>query len=523
MRSILSLVLLVASAIASSSSSPSNACSLFTSLPPGITCTSSALTNGKLAGRWGVGPWALGGTHPFNFDISALSLDTNAEFDFCANPASMQFDATLTIPLPDGGNIPQELDQMITAEVSTITDGSLSWSSPTLSISKKVEMGHSTEIALPFFYSGGFKAIAKLDLGLTGSISAFTIDLKVGMCVAFAGDVAGLMPDGKTELCLTDMPDCTGCSGDAACPWSAKAFPCNGDTSCTLVSDTDKYCTPDAFYSCQMDSSCRPTCAGIGTCPNDCHGVCTACVLNGDGADRYAADLACAALGQPNLPHLLGDPPYTILDKTYDFTSLCPSSGPTPGPNPGPNPGPTPSTTPPPPPAAPPPLTTTSVTVTTGADPSDLEPHIAALKTSLASSANVAESAVEVTVTAGSAVITLSVTTATSQAAAMHTTISGLFPDAAHATTWLAQATGLDATTVAVTSVSAPSQNNVPGGDDGLSGGAIAGIVLGTLAFVAILAGVVMMAIKKDGGSPIIKDVKGATQMADEKKGDDRL
>jgi len=464
---ILSPVLLFSGAMASPPSPPT-VCSLFTTLPSGITCTSTSATNAKLVGTSSVGPWTLGGPSPFNVAISALSLSATAEFDVCATPATMQFDATLSIPLPDGGSLPAELNQMIEDAVSEETAGTLTWNSPTLSISKKVSMGTSAEIDLPFFYAGGFAVKAKLNLAVSGSISAFKVNLNLGMCVALSGVLSKLMPAGKKELCLDEMPDCTGCAANKACPWTAKEFPCAGDTSCPLVSG-ESYCTDASWDPCKRFD-----------------------ILTTDGDERLAADVACAALGSPNVPALLDNPPYTILEDTYDFAKLCPLP-------------------PSPPPSPPQPPATTTVVITTDALAHWLHPHIAAMRTSLATVASVNESYVDVAVVAVDAdptdgtTVTLKVRTAPALAAAMAATLKTKFSGAMAAANWLADTTGLAIAVVTVTSVTEAGQTDT-GGGSGMSGGAIAGVVIGTLAGIGILVGVVVKVTSS--GQPMIKQTQ---------------
>lgn len=435
---ILSLVLLFSGAMASSSSP--TICSLFTSLPSGMTCTATSATNAKLEGSLGVGPWTIGGTKPFNIDISKLSLSSTAEFDVCATPATMQFDATLSIPIPNGGSLPDELNQLIDAAVKEETAGTLTWKSPNLSISRKLSMGTSDEIDLPFFFLDGLALTAKLNLALSGSISAFKVGLDLGMCIELSDKLAGLMPDGKKELCLDEMPDCTGCTAFQSCPWTEKEFPA--------------------------------------------------------GFARAGADTACNLLGSPNVPDLLGNPPYKILEDTYDFAKLCPLS--------------------PSPPSAPSSPATTNVVITTNALAKLLHPHIQDMRSSLATKVGVNESYVDVAVEAvdkdptDGSYVTLSVRTAPAKAAAMAAKLKSTFSGALAATTWLAATTGLATAVVTVTSVTEASQSGTGGG---MSAGAIAGIVVGSVVGIGILVGVVVKVTTKRG-QPIIKE----TQIEDGKR-----
>jgi len=396
--------------------------------------------------------------------IPSIPISTTLEFNLCSTPASMSASQTITFP-----DVPDDLNSFIEDGVKA-ADSDLSWENPKLTLKKSVEAGKSESVDIPIFYAEIFQLTAKLELALSGSIDAFKINVDLNLCAGLAGPVAKLMPAATTQLCANDLPDCTGCSATGTCPWVAKHFPCDDDTSCTPQSDGS--CTEAAWTKCKN-----------GPGPFS---------LTDEGKLRVAVDTLCfIPLGQINIPKLLGNPPYPLFKETYDFSDACPApSGP-----------------------SPPPVTNT-VKVTVAADTDEVQPFVSPLTKALASATKVSESNVQVTLAAASTVISMGVTSPKSQASTVASSMNQLFATKTTAQTWLKQNGAGD---LNVTAVSKVSQTEAPGGGGGgLATGALIGIIIGALAGVAILAAVIMMATKKSSASPMIsRNPEGAKQMAD--------
>ena len=315
--------------------------------------------------------------------IPSIPISAILEFDLCEPPASIS--ASLIITFPD---VPDDLNDFIKKGVSA-AGGDLSWDNPKLTLKKSVEADKSVSADIPIFFNSIFQLSAKLELALSGSIDAFKIDVDLNMCAVLAENIAKLMPEDKTQLCANELPDCTGCSATGTCPWAATNFPCDGGVDKSCIEKSDGSCTEAAWSKCDVDEKAR----------------------------RLSVDTLCyAPLMQINIPKILGNPPYSLFEKTYDFSNACPApSGP-----------------------SPPPVTNT-VKVTVAAEIDEVQPFVSPLTKALATETKVSESNVQVTLAAASTVISMGVTSPKSQASTVASSMNTLFATKTTAQSWLKQ------------------------------------------------------------------------------------